>query len=197
MSNSEHEWLEEALNGNDDAFTRLVETYQNPVYNLCYRMLGEGTAAEDAAQETFWRAYQNLKKYDRQRSFITWLLSIAAHFCIDQQRKRRLPIFELDEFPDLDLVDMSIPNPEKEYSHIQERDALQGLINQLNPQDRAAVILKYWYDCSEEEISQMLSLTISAVKSRLHRSRRQLAEMLSTDQENQLKERRTHESPAI
>ncbi|MEA5078452.1 MAG: sigma-70 family RNA polymerase sigma factor [Anaerolineaceae bacterium] len=197
MSNSEQEWLEEALNGNDDAFTRLVETYQNPVYNLCYRMLGEGTAAEDAAQETFWRAYQNLKKYDRQRSFITWLLSIAAHFCIDQQRKRRLPLFELDEFPDLDVVDISIPNPEKEYSHNQERDALHGLINQLNPQDRAAVILKYWYDCSEEEISQMLSLTISAVKSRLHRSRRQLAEMLSTEQDNQLNERRTHESPAL
>ncbi len=197
MSNSEQEWLEEALNGSDDAFTRLVETYQNPVYNLCYRMLGEGTAAEDAAQETFWRAYQNLKKYDTQRSFITWLLSIAAHYCIDQQRKRRLPLFELDEFPDLDLADTSIPNPEKEYSHNQERDALHGLVNQLNPQDRAAVILKYWYDCSEEEISQMLSLTVSAVKSRLHRSRRQLAEMLSSNQANQVNERRTHESPAL
>ncbi len=197
MSNSEQEWLEEALKGNDDAFARLVETYQNPVYNLCYRMLGEGTAAEDAAQETFWRAYQNLKKYDPQRSFITWLLSIAAHFCIDQQRKHRLPLFELDEFPDLDLVDTSIPNPEKEYSHNQERDALHGLINQLNAQDRAAVILKYWYDCSEEEISQMLSLTVSAVKSRLHRSRRQLAEMLSTNQNERVNERRTHESPAL
>jgi RNA polymerase sigma-70 factor (ECF subfamily) len=57
------------------------------------------------------------------------LLSIAAHYCIDQQRKHRLPLFELDEFPDLDLVDTSIPNPEKEYSHNQERDALHGLIN--------------------------------------------------------------------
>ena len=197
MNECEQEWLEQALHGDDDAFARLVETYQTPVYNLCYRMLGEANAAEDAAQETFWRAYQNLKRYDQSRSFITWLLSIAAHHCIDQQRKRRLPIFELDEFPEMDVMDVSIPNPEKVVSGNQEDDALHQLINQLNPQDRATVILKYWYDCSEEEISQMLSLTVSAVKSRLHRSRRQLAEMLSTNPMLFVNERRTHESPAL
>lgn len=197
MGNPEQEWLDQARRGDDDAFTRLVETYQNPVYNLCFRMLGEGTAGEDAAQETFWRAYLNLKRYDPERSFITWLLSIAAHYCIDQQRKRRLPIFELDEFPDLDLMDSSVPNPEKELGHNEEKDALHSLINELNPQDRATVILKYWYDCSEEEISQMLSLTVSAVKSRLHRSRRRLAEMLESGEYVYASDRRTHESPAL
>ncbi len=197
MGNPEHEWLAEARNGDDDAFTRLVETYQNPVYNLCYRMLGEDTAAEDAAQETFWRAYQNLRRYDPSRSFITWLLSIAAHYCIDQQRKHRLPLFELDEFPDLDISDISAPNPEKELGHSEEKEALHLLINDLNPLDRATVILKYWYGCSEEEISKMLSLTVSAVKSRLHRSRRQLAEMLMSGETKVVNDRRTHESPAL
>jgi len=60
------------------------------------------------------------------------------------------------------------------------------MINQLNPPDRAAVILKYWYGCSEEEISQMLSLTVSAVKSRLHRARRQLAEVVTKNQSTTL-----------
>ena len=197
MNESEQEWLQGAINGDDEAFTRLVETYQTPVYNLCYRMLGEATAAEDAAQETFWRAYQNLKRYDTSRPFITWLLSIAAHHCIDQQRKRRLPLLELDEFPDLDIADNNIPSPEKSFSSNQENNALHELINKLNPQDRATVILKYWYDCSEEEISQMLSLSVSAVKSRLHRSRRLLAEMLSDNQALIVNERRTHESPAL
>jgi RNA polymerase sigma-70 factor, ECF subfamily len=197
VGNPETEWLDKARKGDDDAFTRLVEVYQNPVYNLCYRMLGESTAAEDAAQETFWRAYQNIKRYDPNRSFITWLLSIAAHYCIDQQRKRRLPIFELDEFPDLDLMDVNIPNPEKEIGMGQENEALHMLINELNPQDRATVILKYWYDCSEEEISKMLSLTVSAVKSRLHRSRRQLAELLASGEYQYVSDRRTHESPAL
>jgi RNA polymerase sigma-70 factor, ECF subfamily len=196
--NLEQEWLEKARHGDEDAFTTLVETYQTPVYNLCYRMLGDPGSAEDAAQETFWRAWQNLNRYDPERSFITWLLSIAAHFCIDQQRKRRIPLFELDEFPDFDISDPHEPTPEKTVSMDEEDAALYALINQLNPQDRAAVILKYWNDCSEEEISQMLSLTVSAVKSRLHRSRRQLAEMISASQStNPKNNRRQNESPAL
>jgi RNA polymerase sigma-70 factor (ECF subfamily) len=180
--------IEKARHGDDEAFTMLVNTYQTPVYNLCYRMLGEATAAEDAAQETFWRAYQNLKRYDPQRSFATWLLSIAAHYCIDQQRKQKIGFFELDEFPDFDLADPDIPNPETEVITNNEEEALHLLINRLNPPDRAAVILKYWYGCSEEEISQALSLTVSAVKSRLHRARRQLAETIMATQALPVKE---------
>lgn len=175
MKQLDQQWIEKARHGDEEAFTMLVETYQTPVYNLCFRMLGESTAAEDAAQETFWRAYQNLKRYDPQRPFTTWLLSIAAHYCIDQQRKRRYPVFELDEFPDFDLADPEIPNPESAAISNAEDEVLHQLINKLTPLDRAAVILKYWYGCSEEEIATMLSLTISAVKSRLHRSRQQLA----------------------
>ncbi len=197
MSIPENEWLGKAINGEEEAFTHLVEAYQTPVYNLCYRMLGEPNSAEDAAQETFWRAYRNIKRYDTDRSFITWLLSIAAHYCIDQQRKKRLPLFEMDEFPDFDVADIETPNPEKEFNQDEENSALHRLINQLNPQDRAAVILKYWYDCSEEEISQMLSLTVSAVKSRLHRSRRQLAELVTSMQPQTASKRRRHESPAL
>ena len=197
MINLEVEWLEKARQGDEDAFTILVETYQTPVYNLCYRMLGEGGAAEDAAQETFWRAWQNLNRYDPQRSFITWLLSIAAHFCIDQQRKRKLSIFELDEFPDFDISNPHEPTPEKVVTLHEEDSVLHNLINQLGPQDRAAVILKYWNDCSEEEISQMLSLTVSAVKSRLHRARKQLAEMMTAGQSTNLNKRRQNESPAL
>lgn len=197
MSTAENEWLRLAINGDEEAFTQLVETYQTPVYNLCYRMLGDDNSAEDAAQETFWRAYRNLKRYDQERSFITWLLSIAAHYCIDQQRKKRLPIFEMDEFPDFDVADPEIPNPEKEFNQGEQDSALHALINQLNPQDRAAVILKYWYDCSEEEISHMLSLTVSAVKSRLHRSRRQLAEMVASEKRANFNGGRQHESQAV
>ncbi|HBF41544.1 MAG TPA: hypothetical protein DDW19_07200 [Anaerolineaceae bacterium] len=197
VSVAEREWLNLAISGDEEAFTRLVELYQTPVYNLCYRMLGNDHSAEDAAQETFWRAYRNLKRYDQQRSFITWLLSIAAHYCIDQQRKKRLPLFEMDEFPDFDIADPEIPNPEQEYNQGEEEAALHALVNKLNPQDRAAVILKYWYDCSEEEISQMLSLTVSAVKSRLHRARRQLAEMVSTQQPAAAERRRRNETSTL
>lgn len=197
MVNLDREWIDKACKGDDEAFTKLVETYQNPVYNMCFRMLGEAGAAEDAAQETFWRAYQNLKKYDPQRSFITWILSIAAHYCIDQQRKRRIPLFELDEFPDFDLGDASLPTPEKQLSLSEEDAAFHSLINTLQPIDRAAVIMKYWHECSEEEISEMLELSVSAVKSRLHRARKQLANMILEKNVSPENERRKYESQAL
>lgn len=175
MNTAENTWLEEAIQGNMDAFTQLVETYQRPVFNLCYRMLGDAQEAEDASQETFWRAYQAMKKYDPSRSFITWLLSIAAHYCIDQQRKRKLPLVDLDLLPEEEMPDPS-PNPEKIINKQFENRVIHKLLDGLQPQDRAAVILRYWYEMSEEEISNTLKLSTSAVKSRLFRARRQLAE---------------------
>ncbi len=107
-------WIDQARHGDDEGFTKLVETYQKPVYNLCYRMLGEAEAAEDAAQETFLKVYQNLARYDRSRSFATWLLSIAAHHCIDRLRRRRFPSVSIDEHEEgqTDLPDRSAPDPE-------------------------------------------------------------------------------------
>jgi len=196
VSNLE-EWLEGALQGDDAAFANIVEAYQRPVYNLCYRMLGDAVDAEDAAQETFWRAYQNLKRYDPQRSFPTWLLSIAAHYCIDQQRKRRIPILSVDLLPEEDAPDPA-PNPEKVVGELEESSQIRRLLTSLSPQDRAAVIMRYWYEFSEEEISRALSLTVSAVKSRLHRARKEMAQnWKETQVMNALPDRRKHESPAI
>lgn len=180
MSFSETEILQKALQKDDGAFAELVEKYQSPVYNLCFRMLGTDVEAEDAAQETFWRAYQALNRYDPNRSFITWLLSIAAHLCIDQQRKRKVTIIEMDEYEDFDIADRT-PQPETRMIHREEEEIIARSLNQLGDLDRAAVILRYWQGFSEEEIASTLSLTISAVKSRLHRARIQLAGLLKEE----------------
>lgn len=179
MSNLDMNWLESARRGDDDAFTHVVEACQNPVFNLCYRMLGNAQEAEDAAQETFWRAYQNLNRYDPQRPFLTWLLSIAAHYCIDQQRRKQVPGFSIDALTDDILPDYS-PSPERAVSQSEEDRVLHQLMAELKPQDRAAIVLRYWYDFSDQEISQALSLSVSAVKSRLHRARLLLAERMQT-----------------
>jgi len=89
---AETEIIQQAIKGDEAAFSSVVELHTTHVYNLCYRMLGSTQEAEDAAQETFWRAYQHLNRYDPTRPFMTWLLSIAAHFCIDLQRKKRCPV---------------------------------------------------------------------------------------------------------
>jgi RNA polymerase sigma-70 factor, ECF subfamily len=182
VSFSESEILQKALQKDDGAFAELVEKYQSPVFNLCYRMLGSEVEAEDAAQETFWRAYQALRRYDPNRSFITWLLSIAAHLCIDLQRKRKVPVIEMDEYEEFEVTDLS-PQPETIMVRKQEEAMISAGLQTLGEIDRAAIILRYWQGFSEEEIASALSLTVSAVKSRLHRSRLSLAEVLKNEPE--------------
>jgi RNA polymerase sigma-70 factor (ECF subfamily) len=203
--NDELAWILQAQQGNDEAFTKLVEEHQTHVYNLCYRMLGEPEAAEDAAQETFLRAYQNLHRYDRTRSFATWLLSIGAHYCIDRLRRRKLSVFSMDEENEdgtsFEIRDAAAPEPEVESVKREDRDRLHILLKDLDDTDRAAIIMRYWYDYSEIEIANSLNLTVSAVKSRLHRARRALAGMWQEGEQSSTRarteRRKVYESPAF
>lgn len=173
---SEREWIQQAREGNEEAFARLVDAYQTPVYNLCYRMLGDAMAAEDAAQESFWKAYNALHRYDPDRKFVNWILSISSNHCIDRLRKRRIKKVSLDTMPPrLELSD-SAPSPENVVVQSERGAQVQAMLGQIGETDRAAIVLRYWYELSYAEIADTLSLTVSAVKSRLHRARRDLAQ---------------------
>lgn len=125
------------------------------------------------------RAYRYLNSYDTKRPFSTWLFSIASHYCIDQLRKRRIDWLPLEEeIAEPVRLASASPNPE---SIVTERDReawVQELMGTLSPTDRAAMTLHYWYDCSYDEIAEVLDLTVSAVKSRLYRARRALAKQM-------------------
>ncbi len=186
-----------AQKGDPGAFTDLVEEHQIAVYNLCYRMLGDPYEAEDAAQETFLRAYKAMKTYDGERSFSTWILSIAAHYCIDQLRRKRLNVTRFEDKPNLDFPDPG-PNPEESLHENEQQRRIRSLLNVLSETDRAAVIMFYWYEFSYEEIASALNLSVSAVKSRMHRARVKLAKTWR-DQKQTLSglERQTYGSPAL
>jgi RNA polymerase sigma-70 factor (ECF subfamily) len=197
--NEEKTWIIQAQNGSDEAFTNLVETYQTPVFNLCHRMLGGPEAAEDAAQETFLRAYQHLHRYDLKRPFATWLLSIAAHYCIDRLRRKKLPAFSVDEDEEntFEIPDTEALHPESEVVQGEQREQIHALVGSLESIDRAAIVMRYWYDFSEAEIAEILNLTVSAVKSRLHRARKQLGKLWRESSTPAQLERRAYESPAF
>jgi len=197
VNDLEPQALVQAQRGDAQAFSQLVEAYQRPVYNLCYRMLGDPYEAEDAAQETFLRAYDHLRRYDAQRSFSTWLLSIAAHHCIDQIRKRRFPLLSLDddEAPYLEPPDAG-PGPEIMLGQHEEQKKVQQLLGSLNSQDRAVVVMFYWYEMSYEEIADGLKMTVSAVKSRLHRARLALAKNWTVQEAQILPSERTKNGKA-
>ena len=170
------EWLLAARKGDIDAFGQVVDAFQKPVFNLCYRMLGNAEDAEDAAQESFWRAYQGLSKYDLSRPFGTWMLSIAAHYCIDRLRRKRPILLSLESLlPEDDAPDDS-PGPEDQTHRKQQKEAVQELLAELGREERAMIVMRYWHDMSYEEIASSLRVSVGAVKSRLHRARHTLAE---------------------
>ncbi len=169
------------LEGDQDAFTDLVLEYQRAVYNLTYRMLGDTVEAEDAAQEAFLRAYRNLDRYDSTRSFKTWVLSIASHYCIDVIRKRRLSWLSLDDLLPGEMMSAIEQRSIEELSLDGERDrGIQELLHLLKPDDRAIIILRYWNDLSYEEIAGALGANVGVVKSRLFRARQALANRITT-----------------
>jgi RNA polymerase sigma-70 factor (ECF subfamily) len=175
------DWVQAALAGDQDAFAELVYAYQDAVYNLCYRMLSDHVEAEDAAQEAFLRAYLNLRRYDPGRSFKTWVLSIASNHCIDRLRRRRMHYVSIDDpLPSLTLS-TNEPEPEDVTIFREQSRRIQGLLGDLAPDYRAAVILRYWYDYSYQEIADILDTTESAIKSRLFRARQMIADMLGDE----------------
>jgi len=197
VSNAEAEWIALAQDGDIGAFENLVNTYQSAVYHLCFRMMGSHQEAEDAAKETFLRAFIHIQHYDNRRSFSTWLLSIAAHYCIDQLRKRRMKVLSLEDLTQGEVADKS-PLPEVLYHLNENRRKEQNLLESLNSVDRAVVVMFYWYDFSYEEIAEALHLTVSAVRRRLHRARKELAQSYLNQQTSQLVvDRRQNESHAL
>lgn len=170
--------IQRAIQRDESAFQQIVETFQTPVYNMCYRMLLNEREAEDAAQETFWKTWTNLVKYDISRPFGTWILSIAAHHCIDLKRKKQVAQVEIDETME-EIIPDSIPGPKQEMAASERERDIQLYLQYLSDTDRAMIVMRYWNELSDKEIAAAMSMSESAVKSRLFRARRQLADVIN------------------
>ena len=171
-------WVEGVLRGDKAAFAHLVDQYKAPVYNLAFRMLGNVEDAEDAAQETFLRAYSQLSTYDPSRKFSSWLLAITAHLCIDQLRRRRFAWLPIDAIDGLDWLWADSDQPEQMAIDGEDRDEVRRLLHFLPARYRLVVVLRYWYDMSYAEIAEITRMSEAAVKTRLHRAREMLSQHL-------------------
>jgi RNA polymerase sigma-70 factor (ECF subfamily) len=184
--NEEQVWLDQARQGDKTAFGKLIEAYQRPVYNLAYRMLNNSGEAEEAAQEAFIRAYTRLQTYNPNHKFSTWMLSITSNYCIDLIRKRRALLLSIDEPlpPHPALMSDGQKGPEAQMVMSEQQEMVQSLLQELAPEYRQAIVLRYWHELSYEEIAEMMDTTVSAIKSRLFRARRQLAEVSMSNELN-------------
>lgn len=180
MTASDSALAERAFQHSEAAFDLLVDRYQTALFNFCYRLLGSQAEAEDAAQQTFLRAYEHRQRYDPRRPVKTWLMSIAAHDCIDRLRRRRLTWLSLEDdclaqHPALRHPD---PGPEAAVLKRELRCELSGLLARLAPADAHMVVMHYWGGMTYAEIAAAMGTTLAAVKSRLHRARGRLSALV-------------------
>ena len=170
---SDDSFVLRSLSGDANAFVTLVERYKRAVYSLAYRLLSNATDAEDAAQETFVRAYTRLNTYQPGSRFGSWLLSITSHWCIDFLRRRRA--VSLDELEVRPVADSLSDHPETLAMQSERRDEVQRWLNSLPAPYRAVLVLRYWHDLSYTEISEKTGLPVSTIRMRLFRARQLLA----------------------
>jgi len=169
--------IERFKEGDDSAFAGLVHLYQDRVYNLCRHLLGRPQDAEDAAQETFIKAYRNLGRFTPQASFYTWLYRIAVNTCLDHQKR---PFFESlfrrsaegEEFLAVEPADLL--TPERLYESKQMNQMVQRCLARLSPKLRAVLVLKEMEGLSYEEIASVLDISLGTVKSRISRAREEM-----------------------
>ncbi|MEH7009736.1 RNA polymerase sigma factor SigW [Neobacillus niacini] len=176
--------IKQVIKGDQDAFAEIVEIYSNGIYQLGFRMLGNRHEAEDIAQEAFIRAYVNIKSFNQDLKFSTWLFRIATNLCIDRIRKKK-PDYYLDaEVSGTDGLTMysqlasNSPLPEKELESLELQESVQKEILKLPEKYRSVIVLKYIEELSLNEISEILDLPLGTVKTRIHRGREALRQQL-------------------
>jgi RNA polymerase sigma-70 factor, ECF subfamily len=166
--------------GDQEAFALLVERYKRPVYNLAYRLLGNPNDAEDAAQETFVRAYTRLATYEPDGRFGAWLSAICSHWCIDtmRARRRRVQTVALGKVTESDRFISQVDGPEEVALVADSRDEVQRWLEALPPQYRTVLTLRYFQDLSYAEIADVLDEPVSTVRMRLFRARAMLQQVV-------------------
>jgi len=174
--------ITQAQKGDIHAYNTLVLHYQNQVYNVAYRIMGDPAAAADAAQEAFISAYKGLHRF-RGGSFKSWLLRIVTNACYDELRRRkRRPQTSLeaitDENESFTKLAGETANPEQ---HQQQAELVQAVADclELLPDDqRVVTVLCDVEGYNYQEIADIVSVSLGTVKSRISRARSKLRDCL-------------------
>jgi RNA polymerase sigma-70 factor (ECF subfamily) len=190
-SSNEASLIFNARQGDLDSFNQLVLSYQDRVYNLAARILGDDDSAADITQNTFLTAYLNLPRF-RNGSFRSWLFRITANACYDAfRRSKRHPVFSIEDkelveekLSPLDDFSSSTRLPEVELERHELAHLVQNAINHLDIDQRAVLILVDQQEFDYQQAAQILGVPLGTVKSRLARARLRLRQLLSDSQES-------------
>jgi RNA polymerase sigma-70 factor, ECF subfamily len=170
--------------GDHEAFAALVDRHKGRVHGLAYRMLGNRSDAEDAAQEAFMRAYTRLATYQPDGRFGAWLLAIASHRCIDllRSRGRRAPTITLGKVAESDRFISQTDEPEELAVRGSVGDDVRRWLAALPPAYRLVLTLRYFHELSYAEIAETLGEPVSTVRMRLFRARGMIQAMAAREE---------------
>ena len=170
---SDAELALQARGGDERAFAVLVERHLQAVYTFCLRYTGSREDAQDAAQETFVKAWRNIRRFDTKRSFRTWAFAIAKNSATDLMRKRKaLPFSTFDTADDSNVLTDTLADPEPLPEEVFERASLaedvRTALSDLSARDRTILSLRYEEEQSFEDIAKILRMPANTIRS-LHR----------------------------
>ncbi len=171
----EAQLIAQAQQGNQDAFTQLVDLYGRRIYYAAYSFLHNVDDAKDIVQEVFLRAYKNIGSFDTARAFYPWLHRIARNLCINtvQRASRKDTALPAEE-----LIAARGGDPASDLLRNEEIEELRDALERLPDKHREIIKLKTFQDCSYSEIAEILGIPIGTVMSRLYSARAKLREIL-------------------
>ena len=170
MAVSERELLEQAQAGDLDAFAEFMRTFERRIRAVCYRLLDDGRDVDEAVQDTFVQAWRNLGRFRGDAAPYTWLYRIAVNESLMRRRRKTLRTSELQE--------TIVADGEDAFAAADARAFLIERLRALPPEYRAAVVLRDVEGLSNQEVAEVLEISLAAAKSRIHRGRMQLREAL-------------------
>jgi RNA polymerase sigma-70 factor (ECF subfamily) len=178
MDDDDEHWLALARDGDALAFRRLVDAHARALYGVCARITRDSALAEDAVQETLFRAWQHLSTFDGRAMFQTWLHRIAVNSALEQLRRRgrhEIAVDAADSDEDfLETVAMDVAGPDRHAQGAEIRRRAEGELDRMSVTERTAFVLRHHEGHSLEEISAALSLNTNACKQAIFRAVRKL-----------------------
>jgi len=169
------------LPGDTRSYELLVQRHMNRVYGLVLRVINDKEEAEDITQEVFFKVYNNLKKFEQQASFSTWLYKVATNSALDALDKinRRPKAAQSlkqqansgEEIDILNLQPSNLPDPETQVVQSELRECINRVLKKLKKDDTQLLVMRDFNDMNYDEIANLLGLGLSAAKMRIHRAR--------------------------
>ncbi|MBS3770088.1 MAG: sigma-70 family RNA polymerase sigma factor [Bacteroidales bacterium] len=182
---SDEYYIERVLQGDHSSYATLVERHKDMIFTIAHRMLKNREEAEEIAQDTFMKAYRSLRKFRKESKFSTWLYRIVYNLSVSQLRKNKEQMSSLDD----DEINIDIEDTHNKMDQIEASDRsyyVNQAIAGLKHDEKTIITLYYQEELSVNEISEIVQLTHSNVKVKLHRARLKLYEELNRILKNEI-----------